>query len=72
MRKIIRITESELSILANRIIEENKKYEFLDEHPSYSELNVKIKELKKLMKTISKGISDGKDYVAEYVIEKLS
>jgi uncharacterized protein YeeX (DUF496 family) len=72
MEKIIKLTESDLKRLANKIIEEQKKYEFVDEHPSYSELNVKIKELKKLMKTISKDIVGGKDYVHDYVIDKIS
>ena len=50
-----------------------KKYEYLDEHPSYDDLNSKIAELKKMIGTISKDImgDEGKQYIQEYVNKKL-
>ena len=72
MKKVVRLTETDLTNLVNKIINEGKnKYEFIDEHPSYRELNSKISELKKIMKTISKDLLGGIDYVEEYIEEKL-
>jgi hypothetical protein len=72
MKKVVRLTESDLTNLVNKIINEGKnKYEFIDEHPSYRELNSKLSELKKIMKTISKDLLGGIDYVEEYIEEKL-
>ena len=72
MKKVARLTESDLINLVNKIIDEGeKKYEFIDEHPSYRELNSKLSELKKIMKTISKDLLGGIDYVEEYIEEKL-
>jgi len=72
MKKVVRLTETDLTNLVNKIINEGKnKYEFIDEHPSYRELNSKLSELKKIMKTISKDLLGGIDYVEEYIEEKL-
>lgn len=78
MKRIIKLTEDDLTNLVKKVVKseksfinEGKKYEFIDEHPSYKELNSKIKELKNYMKTISKDIVGGIDYVEEYVEEKL-
>ena len=72
MKKVVKLTESDLINLVNKIINEGeKKYEFIDEHPSYRELNSKVSELKKIMKTISKDLVGGIDYVEEYIEEKL-
>jgi hypothetical protein len=73
MKNIIRLTENDIARLVKKTISEGKKYEYMDEHPSYKELNTKIKELKKIMKTISKDLEgdDTYDYVMEYVQEKL-
>ena len=49
-----------------------KKFEFLDEHPKYKELNDKIKELNSLAKEISKDIIGGSDYVQEYLTEEVN
>ena len=50
---------------------EGKKYEFIDEHPSFKELNSKITDLKKFMKSIGEDLVGGVDYVEEHVEEKL-
>jgi len=72
MKKVVRLTETDLTNLVNKIINEGKnKYEFIDKHPSYHELNSKVSELKKIMKTISKDLVGGIDYVEEYIEEKL-
>jgi len=72
MKKVVRLTETDLTNLVNKIINEGKnKYEFIDKHPSYRELNSKVSELKKIMKTISKDLVGGIDYVEEYIEEKL-
>ena len=72
MKKVVKLTESDLINLVNKIINEGeKKYEFIDEHPSYRELNSKVSELKKIIKTISKDLVGGIDYVEEYIEEKL-
>lgn len=79
MRKYIdtfkqRLTESEnlnISDVRSSLLNEGKKYEFIDEHPSFKELNSKIGELKKFMKSIGKDLVGGIDYVEEYVEEKL-
>ena len=88
MSKIIRLTESDLMRFVKRVISEQfdgekgqaqfknkgkKKYEYLDEHPSYDDLNSKIAELKKMIGTISKDImgDEGKEYIQEYVNKKL-
>lgn len=52
-------------------LNEGMKYEFINKHPSFKELNLKVSELKKLMKTISKDLVGGIDYVNEHVEEKL-
>ena len=46
MKKTIRLTESDLNRLVTKVINEGKKYEFIDEHPNYKEFKTKIKELK--------------------------
>ena len=79
MRKYIdtfnqRLTESEnfnISDVRSSLLNEGKKYEFIDEHPSFKELNSKIGELKKFMKSIGKDLVGGVDYVEEHVEEKL-
>jgi hypothetical protein len=73
MKKVVRLTEDDITRLVKKTISEGKKYEYMDKHPLYKELNTKIKELKKIMKTISKDLEgdDTYDYVMEYVQEKL-
>lgn len=79
MRKYIdtfkeRLTESEnlnISDVRSSLLNEGKKYEFIDEHPSFKELNSKIGELKKFMKSIGRDLVGGVDYVEEHVEEKL-
>ena len=74
----VRITESDLNRLVKKVIteqkeemDEGKKYEFINEHPSFKELNSKISELKKFMKTMGKDLVGGIDYVEEHVEDKL-
>lgn len=75
MRKYIdtfkqKLTESEnlnISDVRSSLLNEGKKYEFIDEHPSFKELNSKIGELKKFMKSIGKDLVGGIDYVEEHV-----
>ena len=76
--KKVRMTESDLNRLVKKVIteqkeemDEGKKYEFINEHPSFKELNSKISELKKFMKTIGKDLVGGIDYVEEHVEDKL-
>ena len=74
MKKTIKLTEKDLTKIVKKVINEGKKkYEYLDEHPSYDDLNSKIIELKKMINTISKDIEgdEPKEYVQEYVDEKL-
>ena len=74
MKKVVRLTESDLTRIVKKVINESKKkYEYLDEHPSYDDLNSKITELKKIINTISKDIvgDESKKYVQEYVDKKL-
>lgn len=72
------MTESDLNRLVKKVIteqkeemDEGKKYEFINEHPSFKELNSKISELKKFMKTMGKDLVGGIDYVEEHVEDKL-
>ena len=60
-----------ISDVRSSLLNEGKKYEFIDEHPSFKELNSKIGELKKFMKSIGKDLVGGVDYVEEHVEEKL-
>lgn len=46
-------------------------YEFVDEHPSYKELKSKIKDLRKLMKDMSKELIGENDYLDDYVKEEI-
>lgn len=76
--KKVRMTESDLNRLVKKVITEQKeemgegkKYEFINEHPSFKELNSKISELKKFMKTMGKDLVGGIDYVEEHVEDKL-
>ena len=62
---------SSISGIRNSLLNEGKKYEFIDEHPSFKELNSKITDLKKFMKSIGKDLVGGVDYVEEHVEEKL-
>jgi exoribonuclease II len=71
MKKTIRLTESDLNRLVTKVINEGKKYEFIDEHPNYKEFKTKIKELKKMMKSIEKDFSDGDEYIKEFIMDEL-
>jgi hypothetical protein len=67
-----RLTENlNVSDVSSSLLNEGKKYEFIDEHPSFKELNSKITDLKKFMKSIGKDLVGGIDYVKEHVEEKL-
>jgi hypothetical protein len=77
LRKIVNqvnevmLGKKELSKLDEQVLNEGKKYEFINEHPSFKELNSKISELKKFMKTMGKDLVGGIDYVEEHVEDKL-
>lgn len=76
MKKIVKLSESDLTKIVKRVISEGKKkYEFIDEHPSYDELKTKIKEVKKIISNISKEMEgdkgENKEYIIEYVSEEL-
>ena len=77
LRKIVNqvnkgmLGKKELSKLDEQVLNEGRKYEFINEHPSFKELNSKISELKKFMKTMGKDLVGGIDYVEEHVEDKL-